>query len=121
MPNKTIILVDDTPMQLTHINNLVSAAGYTTITATNGREAIEKAQKIHPDLILLDVVMPDMDGFVTCRELRDNDETKDIPVVFVSSKDNEADKVWGQMQGGKGYITKPYTDEYILEQIKTIL
>lgn len=120
MTISTVMLVDDIPAHLELITDIVSAAGYQTITAINGQEAIDKAKELKPDLIFLDVVMPDMDGFATCRMLRDEDSTKDIPVVFVSSKDKEADKVWGQMQGGKAYITKPFSAEQIVEQINNL-
>ncbi len=115
-----VLLVDDIPSHLEQITEIVSTAGYQTITATGGQETIEKAKKLKPDLIFLDVVMPDMDGFATCRMLRDDETTKDIPVVFVSSKDKEADKVWGQMQGGKAYISKPFSAEQIIEQINNL-
>ncbi len=114
------MLVDDIPAHLDQITEIVASAGYQTITAVSGQEAIDKAKQLKPDLIFLDVVMPDLDGFATCRILRDNDTTKNIPVVFVSSKDKEADKVWGQMQGGKAYITKPFSAEQIIEQIKNL-
>lgn len=118
MAINTVLLVDDTAAQLENIKGIVSAAGFQTITANSGKEAIDKANSLKPDLIFMDVVMPEMDGFATCRELRDNSDTKDIPVVIVSSKDKEADKVWAQMQGAKAYITKPYTADQIISQLK---
>ena len=120
MAINTVLLVDDISAHLEQITEIVATAGYQTITATGGQEAIDKARELKPDLIFLDVVMPDLDGFATCRMLREDDATKDIPVVFVSTKDKEADKVWGQMQGGKAYITKPFSAEQIIEQINNL-
>ena len=120
MAINSVMLVDDIPSHLEQITEIVSTAGYQTITATSGQEAIGKAKELKPDLIFLDVVMPDLDGFATCRMLKADDITKDIPVVFVSTKDKEADKVWGQMQGGKAYITKPFSAEQIIEQIEKL-
>ncbi len=120
MAINSVMLVDDIPSHLQQITEIVANAGYQTITAISGKEAIDKAKQLKPDLIFLDVVMPDLDGFATCRMLRDDEVTKDIPVIFVSSKDKEADKVWGQMQGGKAYITKPFSAEQIIEQINNL-
>jgi twitching motility two-component system response regulator PilH len=69
----------------------------------------------------MDIVMPHMDGFATCRELKSNRITQDIPVIFVSSKDQETDKVWAQLQGARTYITKPYTSEQIIAQVDNYL
>ena len=117
MANKTILVVDDNATQLTEIQSIVSDAGYQVITAQSGQESIDKAKKQLPDLIFLDIVMPEMDGFAACRELKNESTTKDIPVIFVSSKDQEADKVWAQLQGAQDYVTKPYTAEEIVSQI----
>jgi twitching motility two-component system response regulator PilH len=72
-------------------------------------------------MIFLDIVMPDQDGFGTCRKLVSSSDTKNIPVVFVSGKNQKADRIWAQMQGARGYITKPYAPEHIIEQLKAML
>ena len=113
-----VLVVDDSPTELSNIKSIVSDAGYLVFTANNGKEAIHRAKSEKPDLIFLDIVMPDQDGFSTCRELGQNSDTKDIPVVFVTSKDQKADRVWAQMQGAKGYITKPYSCNEIVDQLK---
>lgn len=117
MAINTVLLVDDMSDQLNQIKSIVTGQGFQVITAQSGKEALEKAEEYKPDLIFLDIVMPEMDGFATCRELKSNSATKDIPVVFVSSKDQEADKVWAQMQGSKAYITKPYSEEQIIKHL----
>lgn len=117
MAIKKILVVDDTPMYLEQIRQILVDEGYETVTAASGKEALEKARSIHPDLIFMDVVMPEMDGFAACRELTKDASTKQIPVIFVSSKNTEADRVWAELQGAKAYITKPYTAEQILDQV----
>ena len=89
--------------------------------APNGKEAIEKAKAEKPDLIFMDIIMPDMDGYAACRSLGNQAETKSIPVIFVTSKSQKADRLWAQMQGGKGFITKPYTADAITDQLKAFL
>lgn len=115
-----VLVVDDSPTELAHIKDIVADTGCMVFTASNGLEALHKAKTEKPDLIFLDIVMPDQDGFSTCRELTKDHETKDIPVVFVTSKDQKADRVWAQMQGAKGYITKPYSANEIVDHLKTL-
>lgn len=112
-----ILVCDDSVIDLIRLRTIVEEAGILAITASNGREALEKAQAEHPDLIFLDIVMPEMDGFETCRKLRNHPETKHIPVVFVTSKNQKADRLWAQMQGAKDLISKPYKADQILEKI----
>lgn len=113
-----ILVVDDSPAELENIRNIVADAGYQVISARNGREAIDAARAEHPDLIFMDIIMPDMDGYATCRELTHDSATKNIPVVFVTSKNQKADRLWAQMQGGKAFIAKPYEADDIIDQIK---
>lgn len=120
MAIKKVLVVDDSMTALTNIKNIVTDAGCLVFTATNGQEAFEKAKAEKPDVIFLDIIMPDQDGFGTCRKLAGNSETKDIPVVFVTSKNQKADRIWAQMQGAKGYVTKPYTPEDILGQLQAL-
>ena len=120
MSIRKVLVVDDSPTDLTNIKNIVADSGYTVLTAANGQEAINKAKVERPDLIFLDIVMPQQDGFATCRALSTDSMTKDIPVVFVTSKDQKADRVWAQMQGAKGYITKPYDADAIIDQIRVL-
>jgi len=115
-----IMVVDDSTADLTNIQKIISDAGYSVITAASGAEALDKAKAQKPDLIFLDVVMDNVDGYEVCRELNKNVDTKDIPVVFVTSKNQKADKVWAELQGGKGLIGKPYTADQIISQITAL-
>jgi twitching motility two-component system response regulator PilH len=117
---KKILVVDDSPTDLAHIQSIVADAGCMALTASNGQEALDKARTEKPDLIFLDIIMPDHDGFGTCRKLTSDNDTKGIPVVFVTSKNQKADRLWAQMQGAKGYIIKPYAADAIIDQIKAL-
>ena len=116
MSNK-ILVVDDSAADLQNLKSIVVKAGHTVITASSGLEAVNKAKEMRPDMIFMDVIMDNKDGFEACREIISDKDTKDIPVVFVSSKCQKADRVWAELQGGKGLIGKPYTEEQIVEQI----
>lgn len=116
---KKILVVDDTPMYIEQMKQILVDEGYEIITASSGKEALQKAKESQPELIFMDIVMPEMDGFAACRELAKDASTKQIPVIFVSSKNTEADRVWAELQGAKAYITKPYTAAQILEQVDT--
>lgn len=115
-----ILVVDDSQVDLDRMNHLLKDAGYHTYLAINGKKAIEMAKTHMPDLILMDVNMPEMDGFAATRALSNDPETAGIPVVLVTAKDQKADKAWGKMLGAKGYITKPFNDNEILSVIETI-
>lgn len=111
------MVVDDSPADLQNLKLIVTNAGHTVITASSGNEAVKKAMSMKPDMIFMDVLMENKDGFEACREIISNKETKNIPVVFVSSKCQKADHVWAELQGGKCLIGKPYTEAQIVEQI----
>jgi twitching motility two-component system response regulator PilH len=120
MPVSKVLVVDDSPVDLEHLKSIVAGAGYQVITASNGREAQEKARRDRPDAILMDVVMDGMDGFEACRNITNDQVTAHIPVFFVTSKNQKADRVWGELQGGRGMITKPFTAEDILRAIQMV-
>lgn len=109
MSNQTVMIVDDAEADRIHLEQIVRDHGFSVVSARSGREAIEKVRDRRPDLIFLDILMPDMDGFETCRTLNDDAGLSGIPVVMVSSKSNKADRVWAMEQGASGYVTKPYT------------
>ena len=113
-----VLVVDDSPAELANIKSIISEAGCMVLSATTGREAVEMAKTERPDLIFLDIIMPDMDGYATCRQITHDSTTKDIPIVFVTSKNQKADRLWAQMQGGKAFITKPYLPDEIIDQLK---
>lgn len=112
-----ILVVDDSSVDLMNLKHIVEEAGYQVVTASSGQDAIDKASAEHPDLIFMDVVMQQMDGYQACREITHNESTKDIPIVFVTSKGQKADRMWAEMQGGKSLVQKPYTPDQIIEQI----
>ena len=120
MAVRKVLVVDDSPTDLVKLKSIVSDTGCTVLTAANGREAIELAHAENPDVIFLDIIMPDMDGYEACRKLTKDASTKHIPVVFVTSKDQKADRVWAKMQGGKDLVTKPFTADDIISQINAI-
>jgi twitching motility two-component system response regulator PilH len=120
MAIRKILIADDSSTDLKNLEQIVSAAGYQVITAATGKEALAKAKADRPDAILLDVVMPDMNGFQACRAITSDADTKSIPVILVSSKGEKTDKVWGEEQGAKGYVTKPYTSDQILGHLRSL-
>ena len=120
MITKKILVVDDAKYYVDQMQEILNEAGYEVITASSGKTALEKAKKALPKLIFMDVVMPEMDGFAACRALTHNEKTKHIPIAVVSSKDQEVDKVWAELQGAKAYITKPYSAKQILMQTEIL-
>lgn len=114
---RKILIVDDSPADLAKLHEAVVGTGATIISATNGIEAVEKAKAEKPDVILMDIVMDGLDGYGACREITRDPKTKDIPVIFVSSKSQRADKIWGEKQGAKGMINKPYAPSEIEQEI----
>ena len=117
MPVRKILLVDDSPAQLNEMKEAVASVDAHIITATSGKEAIDKARTDKPDIIFMDIVMDDLDGFGACRDLKQDAGTKHIPIVFVTTKNNRADRLWADKQGASALITKPYQPEELLEQI----
>ncbi|MEW5757498.1 MAG: response regulator [Pseudomonadota bacterium] len=118
MTKHKILIVDDSSAQLLQLKGVIEKTQCAVITASSGKEAVQKAKAEKPHLIFMDIVMDDMDGYSACREINSDPATKDIPVVFVSTKKQKADQLWALKQGGRALISKPYTDEQILDQIK---
>ncbi len=112
-----VLVVDDSPIELENLKKIILKEGYQVITAVSGKEAVEKAKTMQPDLIFMDVIMENQDGFQACREITNDKLTKQIPVVFVTGKCQKVDRVWAELQGGKALIAKPYTADEIIEQI----
>jgi twitching motility two-component system response regulator PilH len=115
-----ILIVEDNQVDRTRLEQLLAANGFQVSTAENGEQAIASVKRTRPDAILMDVNMPGMDGFAATRALRGDAQTKDIPVVLVTAKDQKADKAWGQMLGARGYVTKPFSDDQILSQVRAL-
>jgi twitching motility two-component system response regulator PilH len=106
----TILVVDDSPTALKALTDALVGTGHRIITATDGEAAVQKALQEHPDVILLDVVMPGKNGFQVCRQLKADVATKDIKIILVTSKDQPSDRFWGLKQGADAYITKPFQE-----------
>lgn len=117
---KKVLIVDDSPADLANLRTTLSDVGCFVSTASTGKEAVQKAKIDKPNIIFLDIVMPDMDGYEACRLLSEDPNTKDIPIVFVTSKGQKADRVWGQLQGAKGYVVKPYSADQVIDQLKAL-
>ena len=112
------LVVDDAAMDRDRIAEILRRAGWQVGTAVSGRDALERARAERPNIIFMDIVMPEMDGFEACRRLAEDPRTRAIPVVFVSTKSQRADQLWARMQGGKDLIGKPYTASQLLDALK---
>lgn len=116
-----ILIVDDTPFNLNVLMNFLEAAGYRVLIATDGESAVEQAEYALPDIILLDVMMPGIDGFETCRRLKRVEATQKIPVIFMTALTDTSDKVRGFEAGAVDYITKPLQQEEVIARVNTHL
>jgi twitching motility two-component system response regulator PilH len=116
-----ILIVDDSPSQLMGMKRIVEKLGHEALSAEDGAAGVEAAKATLPDLILMDVVMPNLNGFQATRAISKEATTAHIPVVLVTTKDQETDKVWGMRQGAKAYITKPFTELQLVEVINSLL
>ena len=116
-----ILIVDDSPSQLMGIRRIVEKLGHDALTAEDGAAGVEAAKREIPDLILMDVVMPNLNGFQATRSITREATTKHIPVILVTTKDQDTDRVWGMRQGAKAYITKPFSESELSELITQYL
>ncbi len=116
-----ILIVDDQPVSLKLLLTFLERRGFIMLVACSGEEALVLIEKTRPDIILLDIMMPRLDGYETCRRLKDNGATADIPVIFVTALTNLEDKVKGFEVGGVDYVTKPFQHEEVLARISTHL
>jgi len=113
-----VLIVDDSPSQLLVLRRIVESLGHEAVTAEDGQQGVEMARQHLPDLILMDVVMPNLNGFQATRTISRDKTTSHIPVILVTTKDQETDRVWGMRQGAKGYITKPINEGQLVKAIK---
>jgi len=116
-----ILIVDDSPTEVHVLQTMLNKNGYETMVATSGEDGVEMAKTEHPDLVLMDVVMPGMNGFQATRQLSRNEDTASIPVIMVTTKDQETDKVWAMRQGAKDYIVKPVQEKALIEHVNMVL
>lgn len=118
---KTILVVDDSPTVRKLISGKLEKSGHNVVCASDGVEALERLSEIMPDLVLLDITMPRMDGYEVCKQIRSNPEAHNLPVVMISGKDGFFDKVRGKMAGTSGYVTKPFGPETLMKALETYL
>jgi twitching motility two-component system response regulator PilH len=116
-----ILIVDDSSAELANLKAIVAEAGHFPVVISDGAQALERAKAEKPDLILMDIVMPGVDGYEACRQVLADPATKGIPVVMVSSKNQKADHLWAKMQGAHSLIGKPYAKADILATIKAVV
>lgn len=115
-----ILIVDDSPSQLLGIQRIVEKLGQQILTATDGAAGVETAKAELPDLVLMDVVMPNLNGFQATRTLARDEATRHIPVILVTTKDQDTDRMWGMRQGAKAYITKPFSEDELSEVLERV-
>jgi twitching motility two-component system response regulator PilH len=116
-----ILIVDDSPTEVHVFKTMLEKNGHVVSVAVTGEEGIERAKEIVPDLVLMDIVMPGINGFQATRQLATNDITANIPVIIVTTKDQETDKVWGIRQGAKDYIVKPVKEKDLIDRVNSAL
>ena len=120
MPVSKVLVVDDSPTERHSLTEMLTKNGYQVFTAKDGEEALIKVKALMPDLVLMDVVMPGLNGFQATRAITKDEATQHIPVIICSTKDQETDKVWAGRQGAKDYITKPIDAEELVSKIRSL-
>ena len=115
------MVVDDSPTDRAFVEGILKKRGYEVLLVTSGDLAVERAKTEQPDLILMDVLMPGMNGFQATRAISRDDSTRHIPVIICTTKDQATDKIWGLRQGAKDYLTKPLDESELIEKIATLL
>ncbi|ADY82852.1 MULTISPECIES: response regulator [Acinetobacter] len=116
-----ILIVDDSPTETFRFKEILTKHGYDVLEASNGADGVTLAKAEQPDLVLMDVVMPGVNGFQATRQITRDEDTKHIPVVIVSTKDQATDRVWGKRQGAIDYLIKPIEENQLIDVIKQFL
>ena len=116
-----VLIVDDSPTETHILSEILVKANHQVITADNGADGVEIAKKELPDIVLMDVVMPGLNGFQATRQLKKNPSTSDIPVIIVTTKDQATDRIWGMRQGAKDYLTKPIEEGALIATMDSLL
>lgn len=117
----TILVVDDSPTERHIYETALSKAGFRVESAEDGEKGVEAARRLRPDLVVMDVVMPVLNGFQATRELQKDEATKDIPVIMVTTKDQDTDRAWGLRQGALDYLVKPVDPDELVARIRAAL
>jgi len=116
-----VMIVDDSPTDVQNIRNILIKAGHQAVEATSGQDALDRIQKEKPDLVIMDVVMPGVNGFQATRQLAKDPATAKIPIVVVSSKNQESDRMWALRQGAKDYLIKPVKESELLAKLSALI
>ena len=116
-----VLIIDDSPTELHLFQNMLEKAGFGTLVADSGEEGLKQARTSRPDCILMDVVMPGMNGFQATRKLNKDPITSTIPVIIITTKDQETDKIWGMRQGAVEYLVKPVADKELVAKINSVM
>ena len=115
-----ILIVDDSPTEIHKLKTILARHGHDVLVADSGESGVSLARQELPDVVLMDIVMPGMNGFQATRQLTKGKETSHIPVIIVTSKDQETDRMWGARQGAKAYLTKPVSEKQLLSAIEQV-
>ncbi len=116
-----VLIIDDSPTEVHVLKKILEKNGYEVLTASSGEEGIQTARQALPDLVLMDVVMPGLNGFQATRQLTKSAETGTIPVIICTTKDQDTDRVWGLRQGARDYLTKPVSEGDLIGKVKEAL
>ena len=116
-----ILIVDDSPTEVHVMKKALEKGGFTTATAGDGQEGVRLAREMHPDLIFMDIVMPGMNGYQATRAIVNDPDTRQIPIVMVTSKGNDTDRVWGLRQGAVDYMVKPVSADLLVQKAQATL
>lgn len=115
-----ILIIDDSATGIHQLSSILNKNGYEVLSCSSAEEGLNALKSEQPDVVLMDIVMPGMNGFQATREITQNPETKHIPVIIVTIKDQETDKIWGRRQGAKAYLTKPVSEQQLLTAISQV-
>lgn len=116
-----VLIIDDSQSEIDKISGMLKDNGFDVISATSGEEGVQVAKKMKPDVVLMDIVMPGVNGFQATRQIKKDSSTGDIPVVIVTSKKQETDRIWGERQGASAYLVKPVEEKSLLKAISDVL
>ena len=116
-----VLIVDDSPTETFTLKSMLEAKGFEVLTAENGADGVALAREELPDAVLMDIVMPGLNGFQATRQLSKDEKTAHIPVVIVTTKDQETDKVWGRRHGAKGYLVNPVSEDVLAQTIQGVI
>lgn len=116
-----VLIIDDSPVDTLHLTGILSRHGYVVISADDAELGVQVARDQQPDIVLMDIVMPGLNGFQATRLLTRSAQTRHIPVVMVSNKDQQTDRVWGARQGARGYVTKPVREHELIAVIASLI